>query len=102
MQMTSYVGKKITTVGGLLFCLALASCATAENKGKSDSGGVQISQLADRLRVEINGKLFTEYYFKDVPRPFCYPVIGPDKLPMTRNWPMKDTPDEAHDHPHHR
>ena len=22
--------------------------------------------------------------------------------PMTRNWPMKDTPGEEHDHPHHR
>ena len=21
---------------------------------------------------------------------------------MTRNWPMKDLPDEDHDHPHHR
>jgi len=64
--------------------------------------GVQISELPDRLRVEINGHLFTEYYFKDVPRPFCYPVMGPGDLAMTRNWPMKTTPDEEHDHPHHR
>ena len=64
--------------------------------------GVQITKLADRLRVEINGKLFTEYYFKDVPRPYCYPLIGPGDVAMTRNWPMKDTPGEEHDHPHHR
>ena len=39
--------------------------------------GVQITQLPDRLRVEINGRLFTEYFFKDVPRPYCYPLMGP-------------------------
>ena len=66
------------------------------------SADVQISQLADRLRVEINSKLFTEYYFKDVPRPFCYPITGPDGLMMTRNWPLTNAPGEEHDHPHHR
>ncbi len=68
----------------------------------AEATGVQITQLPDRLRVEINGKLFTEYRFKDVPRPYCYPLLGPDGLPMTRNWPMKDLPDEEHDHKHHR
>jgi hypothetical protein len=52
--------------------------------------------------VEIDGQLFTEYFFKDVPRPYCYPLIGPGAAPMTRNWPMQTTPGEAHDHPHHR
>jgi hypothetical protein len=64
--------------------------------------GVQIVELTNRLRVEINGQLFTEYVFKDTPRPYCYPLIGPGDLAMTRNWPMKDPPDEEHDHPHHR
>lgn len=61
-----------------------------------------MTEEPDRLRVEINGQLFTEYYFKDVPRPFCYPLIGPGQTPMTRNWPMKNAPDEEHDHKHHR
>jgi hypothetical protein len=63
---------------------------------------VKITQLTDRLRIEINGELFTEYFFKDVPRPYYYPLIGPGGAAMTRNWPMKTTPDEEHDHPHHR
>ena len=63
---------------------------------------VKITQLDDKLRVEISGKLFTEYYFTNVPRPFCYPLIGPGELPMTRNWPMKETPGEEQDHPHHK
>ncbi len=68
----------------------------------SSPEGVHITKLPDRLRVEINGHLFTEYHFKDVPRPFCYPVLGPDDLPMTRNWPMENGANEEHDHPHHR
>ena len=63
---------------------------------------VQISELPDRLRIELDGKLFTEYFYKDVPRPYFYPLMGPGELPMTRNWPMKDVPGEEHDHKHHR
>ena len=79
---------------------AFAGCALAQDANKS--GGVQITKLADRLRVEINGKLFTEYVYENTPRPYCYPLNGPGGLPMMRNWPMKDVPGEEHDHPHHR
>ena len=34
-------------------------------EGKTE--GVQITKLPDRLRIEINGKPFTEYWFKDAP-----------------------------------
>ena len=64
--------------------------------------GVTIAQLDDRLRVEIDGQLFTEYYFKDVPKPFFFPIIGPGGAAMTRNHPMKDVSGETQDHPHHR
>ena len=82
--------------------LVLTSCTCIAAKDKSHTAGVQITELTDRLHVEIGGKLFTEYHFKDVPRPYCYPLLGPGDLPMTRDWPMKDTPGETHDHPHHR
>jgi hypothetical protein len=64
--------------------------------------GVQITQRDDRLEIDLNGKRFTDYFFKDVPRPYYYPVMGPGDLPMTRDWPMKSPPNEEHDHPHHR
>jgi len=64
--------------------------------------GVQITTLTNRLRVEINGQLFTEYYYANVPRPFCYPLLGPGGLPMTRNYPMQSPEGEEHDHLHHR
>jgi hypothetical protein len=81
----------------------LGGCATGPGKQSgSASRGVKITQEPDRLRIDIDGQLFTEYFFKDVPRPYCYPLIGPGESPMTRNWPMKTTPNEEHDHPHHR
>jgi len=87
-------------------CIALCTAATALGAEKhspvAPKAGVQITDLQDRLRIDINGRLFTEYYYRNVPRPFCYPLIGPGELPMTRNWPMKNAPDEEHDHPHHR
>jgi hypothetical protein len=82
-------------------CL-LAGVSIVGAAEKAVKEGVQITQLPDRLRIEINGQLFTEYFFKDVPRPYCYPLIGPGGAAMTRNWPMKNVPDEEHDHPHHR
>lgn len=86
----------------LLLTLTAAAKILAADAPAPGSAGVQITKQDDRLRVEINGSLFTEYFFKNVPRPYCYPVIGPGDSPMTRNWPMQSPPDEEHDHPHHR
>jgi hypothetical protein len=63
---------------------------------------VAIVEKGDHLQVDVNGHLFTQYFYKDVPRPFCYPVVGPGEKPMTRNWPMKTVPNEELDHKHHR
>ncbi|HWF18519.1 MAG TPA: PmoA family protein [Verrucomicrobiae bacterium] len=91
-----FSGKLLMT----LALLALASgCATAKSDPKT---GVKIIQESNVLRVELNGKLFTEYHYENVPRPYFYPVIGPEGLPMTRKWPLEPSTDEEHDHPHHR
>ena len=71
-------------------------------RADASGNGVAITRLDDRLRIEINGELFTEYHFTNGSRPFLYPIIGPDGLPMTRNWPMKEAANEEHDHPHHQ
>ena len=49
-----------------------------------ENSSIAITELTNRLRVEIGGKLFTEYYFKDVLNPFCYPLIGPGEVPESR------------------
>jgi len=71
-------------------------------KQSDGQGGVKITELPDKIKVEVNGNLFTEYNFKDVPRPYFYPVIGPTGVNITRNWPMKEVENEDRDHIHHR
>ncbi len=64
---------------------------------------VKLTKLADRVRVEIGGQLFTEYvHSDDSSRPYCYPIILADGTGLTRDFPMKETAGEDRDHPHHR
>jgi len=77
--------------------------AKAQAGGPPVASGVKITEREDRATVEINGKLFTEYRFKEPQRPFFYPVIGPNGVPVIRHWPVQDGgPDEEHDHVHHK
>jgi hypothetical protein len=87
----------VVLAGSLTTVLTVAAEPAA-----TKSGGVQIAELTNKLRIEINGQLFTEYLFRDVPRPCYFPVIGPEGAAVTRNFPLKDTPNEEHDHTHHR
>src|SRR5678816_1517797 len=65
-------------------------------------GKVSIKEEAGKLRIEINGKFFSDYIFEDTTRPFLYPIIGPGGAKMTRNWPMKEEGKEERDHKHHK
>jgi hypothetical protein len=86
-----------TCVPSLLIASALlASAALAAD-------AVKLTPSADRVRIEIGGKLFTEYLFQAGPRPYLYPVLAADGTEMMRHFPMrKDVPGEVMDHPHHR
>ena len=66
--------------------------------------GVIVTDLPDqgKVRIEINGQLFSYYIYRGYSRPILYPVMGPGQIPMTRNWPLKNVPGETHDHPHHK
>lgn len=80
----------------LLCCASLYAMASAV-------ADVRLTELDDRIRVEIDGKLFTEWRHKEWLGPYFYPVIGPNGEGITRNYPMKqDVAHEAQDHPHHR
>lgn len=64
---------------------------------------VDVKKEDDKVRVEIDGHLFTEYHFTNTRRPYLYPIIGPTGGAMTRHWPLEnDLPGEAQDHPHHK
>jgi hypothetical protein len=64
--------------------------------------GVQIKEADGKLLIQLDGQPFTEYHYRGGSRPFLYPIFGPDQVPMTRNWPMREVPGEEKDHPHHR
>ncbi len=80
----------------------IALVALAALSGMAATAEVTINREGERLRVVIDGQIFTEYWYTNVPRPFCYPVLAPGGIPITRNFPMKKVPGEQTDHPHHR
>ncbi len=63
---------------------------------------VEVKQEDGKVTMTAGGKLLTEYHYGDASHTYFYPLIGPGGARMTRDWPMKDTPGEDHDHPHHR
>jgi hypothetical protein len=87
-----------------LIALSSAGCQACKtcSAGTEEASGVSISQYGATLRVEIDGKPFTDYHYQNVSRPFLYPVIGPTGSNVARNWPMGDAHGEEHDHPHHK
>ncbi|MSU62835.1 MAG: hypothetical protein EXS31_10630 [Pedosphaera sp.] len=91
--------KTLVSSTSLVFLFA-AGCATTSSD--SPSKGVSIRDTGKKLIIQIAGQPFSEYHYKDVPRPFLYPISGPGAAPMTRNWPMADAANEEQDHPHHR
>jgi hypothetical protein len=65
-------------------------------------GEVAIKELPNKIRITIDGQLFTEFHYGDAPHVYYYPLLGPGGVSLTRSWPMENPPDEEHDHPHHR
>ena len=85
-----------------LLVLAAGVCAPSAAFAAAGNN-VKMTRTDGKVRVEIGGQLFTEYVFKDVPRPFFYPVLAADGTELTRNYPMKKgVAGEVEDHPHHR
>jgi len=78
--------------------------AKARAGGPGRKAGVRIVEQDGKLRVEVDGRLFTVYNYRDKQAsfPYFYPVIGPTGVNITRHWPMKLGKDEATDHKHHR
>lgn len=63
---------------------------------------VELLQEENAVRVNVGGKLFTRYIYQGHRKPILYPIVGPNSVEMTRNYPIKKgVPNEANDHPHH-
>src|SRR6185312_13078616 len=84
----------------LAFCPVLLLAASA---GRAEPLPVKLTKEADRIRVDVGGKLFTQYIFGDgASRSYCYPILAADGTPLTRNFPMKEVAGEETDHKWHR
>lgn len=64
--------------------------------------GFQHAQTETALQIRYQGKPFTAYVFRGAPKPYLYPVMGPNDKPITRHFPMQRIAGETTDHPHHR
>ena len=91
------------TTDFLSLCLLAIICLVSAMPGHVMAETVTIKQGDDRLRVLIDGELFTEYIFRGYSRPILFPINGPHGLGVTRSFPIKaGVPGEAPDHPHQK
>ncbi|MDP3070786.1 MAG: PmoA family protein [Opitutaceae bacterium] len=89
-------------LGRTLFLVALGVGLVGGSTRPAAAAEVKLARADDRVRVEIGGRLFTEYVFKGAYRPYCHPVLAADGTGLTRDFPMKQNTGEDVNHPHHR
>jgi Methane oxygenase PmoA len=93
--------RQLRIVGALVLAgIALAGCALCRGVGTAQSG-VTLTRTNNVVAVAIDGRPFTEYRYRDVSRPFLYPILGAHGEHFSRRWPQETVPGEEHDHPHH-
>jgi len=85
-----------------IFQLIFVMLAGALAVGCAGAGEIAIREEDGKLCVTAGGAPFAEYVYEGLPKPCIYPVLGPDGIPMTRNYPFKKVEGEANDHPHHQ
>lgn len=65
---------------------------------------VKITPEATRVRVEIDGRPYTDFFFAggEAMKPYLWPLRAASGTMVTRQYPLESPPGEPHDHPHHR
>ncbi len=68
------------------------------------SAQVKITEGADAVRVEIDGRPFTDFVLRggDAMKPYLYPLRSATGKIVTRRFPMETLEGEPTDHPHQR
>src|SRR5882757_378390 len=69
------------------------------------SAQVKITPEATKVHIEIDGKAFGDFIFKDdlAMKPYLWPLRAASGTAVTRNWPMETVSDiEPKDHQHQR
>ena len=83
-------------------CLVALLAGLAQTAPAAEGPKVTLEKLDGKIRVEVDGKLFTEYVYQGYEKPILYPIMGPGQALMIRHYPMKKVEGEATDHPHHK
>ncbi len=65
-------------------------------------GSVRAELDGDDVQVTVDGAPFATVRTAALPRPFVWPLLGPDGVRRTRNFPMASGDGEEQDHPHHQ
>ena len=81
---------------------AFAAQPAATSSGAPTPDHVSLTRSADRIRIEIGSRLFSEYLFFSGSKPCLYPILDADGTRYTRDWPLRDDTTEARDHDWHR
>ena len=64
---------------------------------------VKVTQKADRVAVEIDGKPFTDFLFgPEFAKPVLFPLRAASGTVVTRGFPLDEVPGDSKDHPQHR
>jgi hypothetical protein len=79
----------------LLLLLGAATPVTSQET-------VALIRGADRVRIEIGGRHFSDYLFFSGSKPCLYPILDADGIGYTRDWPLREDTTEARDHDWHR
>lgn len=87
------------------FLVAGVVCLSVFVGALTQTGRAQfrLEKHADGVRIWQADQMIADYATKNGPKPIVWPLLGPGGEKMTREYPMvKDSQNEAHDHPHHR
>lgn len=100
-RMFSHANRVGSLVAVAVSALIFTAPSVAQGADARTGKGVEFVDTEKTIQVNIDGEKFTEYHFKDVSRPFLYPILGPGGVHMTRRWPQEEVAGEERDHPHH-
>ena len=84
-----------------LFAVAVFVSALAIGSACAE---VKVLPEKDKIRVEIDGKPFTDFVLREgnAMKPYLYPLRSATGKIVTRHFPMETVPGEPKDHPHQR
>ncbi len=87
-------------------CLSLVGFSQTPNFAlRADDATLrfELRETAQAIDVLQSDQLVTTYRFQSGSKPILWPLMGPDQIRMTREYPMNpNSVGEEHDHVHHR